>query len=320
MKTLSLLFALSLLTTPLCAFARLGGAGDAGGGHAFSSTPEEVREYVYQVPHRGGPITKDLLSSHVYLDVFQALNPDYAPNETVKRVLVAMKRVDDTQKINVVSLPIEPKDACYDHDGLLSDGATTIGKVKAPVCINVNSLARLPSESLRLEILALMYHEFTHQLGFGENEAVEMQNYARHYLPLAIALIDTAGGGGTPLRVGGEITLRAQDGTWTKFQCTSREQYDSTPKGGVIYKSAVTLLFPGQAALVRGLQYGDQGVGCSDLPRLACQPSKLTQDETTYAKAVVVGGSMRWTDDALGLDTSDPAVVLQELQRRGVCR
>jgi hypothetical protein len=282
MKTMTWIFGCTLALTALPAIAALrGGAGDGGGGHGFSSTPQEVRDYLQKPATAWGGTQAEVDIRYVQdrLNTWMALSPDYAPNATVKKVLLAMHEAYPGKKFGSAAANklLAVSEACYDHDGSMSDGATTIGKLDAPICMNVNSLARYPAEDLRTEIVALYYHEWTHQLGFGETEAVEMQNYVKHYVPMVLS---TTGGPQTsttggptyslPMRDGGVRTVPVAGQRPLAILCVSLEKWWSWVDQGPDspgHRYSMTI-FPGQSVLLEGEQ---ADVLCSDLPQVDCR-------------------------------------------------
>ncbi len=323
--------ALAMLAYTPAAQARLGGGIGDGGGHGFSSTPEEVRAYLLTPSPRKGQFVYDWESVHQHLDAWLLLSPDYAPNPVIQKILAAMQKAyvkgsSNTAYAAIENMPLAVSDACYDHDGALSDGATTIGKLGAPMCLNANSLARYPSSELKQELLALIYHEWTHQLGFGEPEAVEMQNYVRHLLPTVLAMLNEASGE-IPIRVGGSRTMVAQDGTSVTILCTTPEIWEKSEKGGVIFKSTSTILFVGQSMKVRGQWCGDVSVACSDLPQFNCNVKPSTDNYCVGSYVYFGGGDNgvcvgHYNDAAENGGQNEPTEYknLQELKDAKICR
>jgi hypothetical protein len=185
----------------------------------------------------------------------------------------------DSRFYAIDKMKLVPKAVCHGgHDeGSAAMDSSTIHKLNSPICVNVNSLARYPSESLKVELIPLLFHEWTHQLGFGEREAIEFQNYVKHYLPVVFSMMDEPDGE-EPMRVGGVHNFVAQDGTTVTVRCMTHEQWQAEEKGGAIFKSSLITVFPGDAIKVRGQNYGDAPVACGDLPQLDCQFKKADDD------------------------------------------
>ncbi len=296
-----------------------GGAGDAGGGHGFSSTPQKVRDYLQKpwAAWGGSRAEVDRRVVHGSLDGWMALSPEYAPNAIVKKVLQKMHKAYPGEMFQraAANKPIAVSEACYDHDGALSDGATTIGKLDAPICMNVSSLARYPSEGLRTEITALFYHEWTHQLGFGEPEAVEMQNYVKHLLPVVFSVEEGSYPVDPPLRDGGVRTIAFPGRDPVTIFCINNERWhrEWNDKTGEFPGHQYNMtIFPGHTVVVGGIT-----VPCSDLPQVDCRVEPAT-DENCQGNKVYFG---QGKENSLCL--SSPLFQyknLQELQVAKICK
>ncbi len=280
MKNKMWLLGIILALSPVYGFAAprevreaRGGAGDAGGGHGFSSTSEEIRAYASNLPGKNfSRLQVDWGWVESRFDSAQLMNPTYAPNETMKRIDLAIQRAYPGSKYGLFEVlkktKIAVQDVCRGEHGEVVDSSTP-HKLNSTFCINAKTLARYPSESLKAELIPLMFHEWSHQLGFGENEAIEFQNYVKHYIGIILATFDEPVFP-QPMRIGGSQKVKKGDATVT-IRCMTVEQYGNEWGGSNQIKDAEIVLLGGTAVKVRGVGAGGQTVTCGDLPELDCQ-------------------------------------------------
>jgi hypothetical protein len=313
------LVAIMLLLPGSASFAQEGGIGD-GGGRGFSSTRQEVRDYLQKpwAAWGGSKAEVDRRTVHASLDYWMALSPEYAPNAVIKKVLKKMRTAYPGEKFRWAAgnKSIAIRRACYHPDGSLSDGATTIGKLDSPICLNVNSLARYPSESLREEIVSLFYHEWTHQLGFGEPEAVEVQNYIKHLLPVVFSSQKGSHPIDLPLRDGGVRSIAIPGKDPVTVFCANNDRwwrgFGQEGKGEFPGSQFTMTIFSGQAVVVGGVT-----VPCGDLPQLDCRVEASTDNECQGSKVYFGRGK----ENSACLDSPlFPYKGLKELQAAKICR
>ncbi len=84
---------------------------------------------------------------------------------------------DDTAKKHIIKYTTILTDAvpCLDEQGTRVDASTTIGKIGADICVDIERLQVIPRHSLVAEISGLLFHEVAHQFGAGEEQASRMQ-------------------------------------------------------------------------------------------------------------------------------------------------
>jgi hypothetical protein len=67
---------------------------------------------------------------------------------------------------------------CRTEGGVDRDGAVVHPKdPQSPICLSVEALEKLPKELMRAQVLGLIAHEYTHKLGYGEDDAILMQKF-----------------------------------------------------------------------------------------------------------------------------------------------
>jgi hypothetical protein len=318
MKNSKWIFTIVLALAPAYGFAARGGAGDGGGGgHGFSSTPEEIRAYASNLPGKSfSRLQVDWGWVASRFDSAQLLNPTYAPNETVKRIELAIQRAYPGRRYGLFEdlkkTKIAVQDVCRGEHGEVVD-SSTLHKLHSPFCINAKSLARYPSESLKTELIPLMFHEWSHQLGFGENEAIEFQNYVKHYIGIVLATFDEPVAP-LPMRIGGSKKVKKGDATVT-IRCMTAEQY-SREWASKEVKDAEIVLLAGQAVKVRGVGLGHTET-CGDLPELDCQAPVKSPAQWCEGSMVYFGPDH--DHDWFCVDTRDGSS-FADLQQQHICR
>ena len=112
---------------------------------------------------------------------------------------------DLTQVIEDIPVEIRADRAC-EFEGLPVDGSAKTGEGPKNICISTQRIgAKLVSERVYVETLALMLHEYSHILGATESEATQLQRRAlRDLRSSSMALTDHVGmtvrdSGGTAL-------------------------------------------------------------------------------------------------------------------------
>ncbi|MGZ3653030.1 MAG: hypothetical protein ACXVB9_00980 [Bdellovibrionota bacterium] len=302
---------------PSLALAAKGGAGDAGGGHGFSSTPEEIRAYAANLPGKSfSRLQVDWGWAADRFEMAQLLNPIYAPNETVKRIDLALQRAYLSKSFfeELKRTKIEVKDVCRGSHGEVVDSSTP-HKLGSPFCINAKTLSRYPSESLKPELISLLFHEWSHQLGYGENEAIEFQNYVKHYIGIVLATFDDPVFP-TPLRIGGWQKIKKADSTVT-IRCMTAEQYGR--EWGNNFKDTEFVLLSGQAVKIRGEGTLSQTVTCGDLPELDCSAPVKSPEFWCGGNLVYFGPDTK--KDWICVDDPDGHTLkYSDLQQQRICR
>lgn len=154
------------------------GTDSSGGGDTIirSSTDEQVLTAIEQVKARlpmefDKSVYEDLpkIKSRRLQNVLMGMVSGGQPGT------YGMQDTEVSALIKNVKFHIEENGPCR-HDGEDSD-ASTVFKKGAEICFSLPRLKQIPPEALYPQIMALTAHEMTHQFGFGEEEAQEVQNY-----------------------------------------------------------------------------------------------------------------------------------------------
>jgi hypothetical protein len=66
-------------------------------------------------------------------------------------------------------------EACIDRYGNKKTGAVSDFDLESEICISANQLRKVPPESLKKQIYALLVHEIGHALGFYEEDSLDLQ-------------------------------------------------------------------------------------------------------------------------------------------------
>ena len=72
--------------------------------------------------------------------------------------------------------------ACTYQQGQLADASVSRFDLLGTVCISTGRLSVLPPELLEKQIAALLTHEISHLLGYGESAAVKVQKFSLEYI------------------------------------------------------------------------------------------------------------------------------------------
>lgn len=185
-KSTTRIWALSLICSTL-AFAE--GGASHGGGNTRGSTPEEVRRAlkgVSQVEH-------DYTSDYAFnlKDAFNSLylNYDASFKRKFPRLVPVLDPMFAAEAEKDFFHSAIYKDLQNTKYAPASDGyceadlrrhpkaASTGYKGSSSICVSIPALRKIPSGVLRLQLRALLAHEFTHHFGFGEKEANLIQDF-----------------------------------------------------------------------------------------------------------------------------------------------
>lgn len=151
----------------VASFAHAGGAGNVGGGNIRSSTASEVISAIFanaSIEHLNGRIFPNALRADAAFPV---------TNKKAREMIVKLSAA--LAKNGYVPYPIDGP--CY-HQGAERDSSV---KPLLPntyqICLSVSRLRRFPKSALSEEISVLILHEISHTIGYGEDDAIFIQNY-----------------------------------------------------------------------------------------------------------------------------------------------
>lgn len=71
------------------------------------------------------------------------------------------------------------KDDCYDKYGEQKTASVSNHEEDGGICISINKLSKVSSNSLYKEITLILIHEISHLIGYEEDGAVKMQNFMK---------------------------------------------------------------------------------------------------------------------------------------------
>ena len=194
------LFFASLVALQLAssAFAGLGAEG-SGGGNGLHSTPAQVADFLTRNLTWG---YEDGILEEIYAELQTgAFLPIQDPHaKAMLTRIMALKNVvtcdaqagqekscqtffDTRSDTLPAAFNLKMTGACVEN-GLERDASVTFHPnaqgqpVVDSICLSAERLAVYPPEALGKQVQALLLHEFSHVAGYGEDDAVYLQNYA----------------------------------------------------------------------------------------------------------------------------------------------
>ncbi|WP_413581760.1 hypothetical protein [Bdellovibrio sp. HCB288] len=112
----------------------------------------------------------------------QLLLNSWISNENIKHLTLEQKK-SLVSLIQTTPVELLTKDAC--HDGVSKKDAVAYASPKPKICVSVLQLKnKLYTDNYRNQILALMIHEYSHLIGFDENQANQLQQLVIQYISI----------------------------------------------------------------------------------------------------------------------------------------
>jgi len=283
-----------------------------GGGDGFTSTVEQVRK---EVNNLSDPLTG---LEEVYSKAFLShrLDPKNVDDQDVKAVLNAFGPHNLLSGLytEIKNSKYMPQSACYDtlekksmfSKGELKDASTPYQKF-GDICFNENTLTRYPKEELKLEVVALAFHEIAHHYNFNETVAHKFQIYMKRIAKTILDDIETsaAPNGYVFVNSGGKAEVEGTQGMSFEVFCEPVAKIKTiTSIGSNVLPNNAILIHPGSKLMVQGA-HQPVGVQCEDVPKAECR---------------VDGSAVLDEDRALSLMDPHPYETLKKWQESGLCR
>jgi hypothetical protein len=170
----------------------LAGGQDSGGGNIqIGSTPEQVERIISKVP--------GYIPLFIHIAYLKARSGEWG-SEVQDFTFQASQHL----ALGLNFKPI-PSGSCAGPGGEDADASTTMNQIGAPICLSVNRLTRIPPYDLFAQIVAITFHELSHQFGADEVKAKAIQSAVLKHFDKINML---SGDGGVKTRIGleyGEI-------------------------------------------------------------------------------------------------------------------
>lgn len=178
-------FFIPLFFFSLPAFAREGGASH-GGGNPKGSRVSEINAALALVSDHEHRIGDSFNLQDAFRKIhdrwrfdvsFQKKNPELRPlldrffGQTPDFEFTAINRDLSNTRYEMIS------GSCRSDFTGKGKAASTAMKLGSPICLSAPLLTRVPSHALKEQLRALLAHEFAHHFGFGEKEAILLQNF-----------------------------------------------------------------------------------------------------------------------------------------------
>lgn len=160
------------------------GVNDSTGGDIPQSSAEQVRKsfesmksHLPESLERLKTLTSDLMEIENSSSVIpEDIKQRFAMTSNEKIIYRFTRNIADPEQfLKQITIVLSDHDC---KDGLQSKDGSYSRETKK-ICINSKSIRRLTSDSLNIEILALLYHELSHAVDYSEPEAQELQQSIR---------------------------------------------------------------------------------------------------------------------------------------------